>query len=211
MSNKIGNDGGHMKNQKGRLNFLESGSGPVHIVTLVDSNPNKTFAAQANRASNDASDAYIGCDTQYCSGSSTGMTLGAPVSVSNYIGNVGDGKNWKERLTEKQKTFAVPVVIQSGSTLTIGSGTPLSQMKVYKTSSVASSGVPSQRCVDVKATAPGLMDADQITGLRPPKPLGNISVNGYASAADTVTLHFCNPSASPVAIPEGTYSFLGVR
>jgi hypothetical protein len=211
MSNKIGNDGGHMKNQKGRLNFLESGSGPVHIVTLVDSNPNKTFAAQANRASNDASDAYIGCDTQYCSGSSTGMTLGAPVSVSNYIGNVGDGKNWKERLTEKQKTFAVPVVIQSGSTLTVGSGTPLSQMKVYKTSSVASSSVPGQRCVDVNATVPGLMDADQITGLRPPKPLGNISVNGYASASDTVTLHFCNPSASPVGIPEGTYSFLGLR
>jgi hypothetical protein len=82
----------------------------------------------------------------------------------------GDGKNWKERLTEKQKTFAVLVVIQSGSTLTIGSGTPLTQMKVYKTSSVASSSVPGQRCVDVKATVPGL------------------------------PLHFCNPSASPVGI-----------
>jgi hypothetical protein len=200
-----------MKNQKGRLNFLESGSGPVHIVTLVDSNPNKTFAAQANRASNDANDAYIGCDTKYCSGGTTGLTLGAPVSVSNYIGNVGDGKNWKERLTEKQKTFAVPVVIQSGSTLTLGSGTPLSQMTVYKTKTVASSSVPGQRCVDVNAAVPGLMDDDQITGLRPPKPLGNISVNGYASAPDIVTLHFCNPTTSPVAIPEGTYSFLAVH
>ncbi len=65
MSNKFAGDGGLMKNQKGRLNFLESGSGPVHIVTLVDSNPNKTFATQSNRASNDEGDAYIGCDTQY--------------------------------------------------------------------------------------------------------------------------------------------------
>jgi hypothetical protein len=211
MSNKIGNDGGAMKNQKGRLNFLESGSGPTHIVTLVDSVPDKTFAAQANRASNDSNDAFIGCDTKYCSGGFTGLTLGAPVSVSYYIGNSGDGKNWKERLTEKQQAFAVPVVIESGSTLTVGSGTPLSQLKVYRTENVAGLKVPGQNCVDVKATVPGLTEADQITGLRPPGPLGNLSMNGYSSATDTVILHFCNPTPLLVGIPVGSYSFLGVR
>jgi hypothetical protein len=211
MPNKFANDGGLMKNQKGRLNFLDSGSGPIHIVTLVDSNPNKTFAAQANRASNDGNDAYIGCDTQSCSGGATGLTIGAPVSVSNYIGNVGDGKGWKERLTEKQKTFAVPVVIQNGSTLTLGSGTPLSQMKVYKASSAAGSKVPPQSCLDVKATVSGLTEGDQITGLRPPQPLGNLSVNGYASATNTVTLHFCNPTTSSGGIPAGMYAFLAVH
>jgi hypothetical protein len=200
-----------MKNQKGRLNFLESGSGPTHIVTLVDSLPDKTFAAQGNRASNDAKDTFIGCDTKYCSGDYTGLTFGAPVSVSNYIGNPGDGKNWKERLTDKQKSFAVPVVIQSGSTLTLGFGTPLSQMKVYQISSVPAAKVPAQTCIDVKASAPGLAEADQITGLKPPQALGNLSINGYASAAGTVTLHFCNPTTSSVGIPSGTYSFLAVH
>jgi hypothetical protein len=211
MSNKIANDAGLMKNQKGRLNFLESGSGPVHIITLVDSNPNKTFAAQANRALNDANDAYIGCDSQYCSRDATGLTFGAPVSVSSYIGNAGDGKNWKERLTEKEKIFAVPVVLRNGSTLTLGSGTPLSQMKLYKAKSAAGSRVPGQSCVDVKATVSGLTDSDQITSLRPPQPLGNLSVNGYASSADTLTLHFCNPTTLPVGIPAGEYSFLALH
>ncbi len=211
MSNKVANDGGFMKNQKGRLNFLESGSGPVHIVTLVDSNPNKTFAAQANRAPNDANDAYIGCDTQYCSGGATGLTLGAPVSISTYIGNVGDGKNWKERLTEKQETYAVPVVIEAGSTLTLGSGTPLSQVTMYRTKSVASTKVPEQSCVDVKASVPGLTDADQIAGLRPPQPLGSLSVNAYAGAAETIILHFCNPTPLSMVTPPGVYSFLAVH
>lgn len=211
MSNKIAGDAGKMKNQKGRLNFLDSGSGPTHILTLVDSFPSKTFAAQGNRASNDANDAFIGCDTKYCSGGFTGLTFGAPVTVSTYIGNAGDGKNWKERLTEKEKVFAVPVVIQNGSTLTLGSGTPISQMKTYKANTVAGSKVPPQNCVDVEATVPGLTDADQITGLRPPKPLGSLSLNGYASAANTVTLHFCNPTTSSVSIPPGVYSFLAVH
>ncbi len=211
MSNKIGNDGGAMKNQKGRLNFLESGTGPTHIVTLIDSLPDKTFAAQSNRASNDANDAFIGCDTKYCSGIYSGLSLGAPASLSNYIGNVGDGDHWKERLTEKQKSFAVPVVIQSGSTLTLGSGTPLSQMKIFRTSSLAGTTVAAQSCLDVKATVSGLTEGDQITGLTPPQPLGNLSLNGYASAAGIATLHFCNPTTASVAVPAGAYSFLAVH
>jgi hypothetical protein len=71
--------------------------------------------------------------------------------------------------------------------------------------------VPAQNCVDVKATVSGLTDADQITALTPPQPLGNLSVNGYASAANTVTLHFCNPTTSSVGISPGLYSFLAVH
>lgn len=211
MENKIAYDGGAMKNQKGRLNFLDSGGGPIHIITLIDSNPNKTFAAQANRASNDRADAYIGCDTKACSGSQTGLSLGAPLSLSTYIGNVGDGKNWKERLTEQQMSFAVPVAIEKGNTLTVGSGTPLSQMKVYGANLAAASNVPAQSCADVKITVSGLTGSDEITGFKPPRALGNLSLNGYASAADTVILHFCNPTSSSAAVPTGLYSFLAVR
>ena len=211
MSNKIGNDGGAMKNQKGRLNFLESGTGPTHIITLIDSIPDKTFAAQANRASNDSSDAFIGCDTKYCSGHDSGLAFGAPISLSNYIGNAGDGSLWKERLTDKQKSFAVPVLIQTGSTLTLGSGTPLSQIKIYRTENIAVTNVPAQSCADVTVPVTGLTETDQITGLTPPHTLGNLSLNGYPGAVGIITLHFCNPTSSPVAVPAGVYSFLAAH
>lgn len=103
-------DGGGNLNKKGRLNFLASGSGPTHIVTLVDSNPTKTVNANgSHRPTNDANDAFLGCDSVYCSTSNTGISLGAPLSISNYIGNAGDGTSWKERLTAAAKTFTVNV------------------------------------------------------------------------------------------------------
>ena len=211
LMNKIANDGGHLLNLKGRLNFLTGGSGPNHIVTLVDSNPDKTIAAVGQRPPNDGTDAFIGCDSKYCQGSTTGLTFGAPASLSNYIGNAGDGKNWKERLTEKEKTFAVPVLIEKGRTLTLGSGTAISQIKTFTTDSISDSRVSAQSCIDVSGTAAGLAASDQITGVKPPKPLGNLSLNAYASGADTVTLHFCNPSTSAVGTPPGVYSFLAVH
>jgi hypothetical protein len=211
MTNKIAQDGGHLLNLKGRLNFLTGGSGPNHIVTLVDSNPDKTFATVGQRPPNDGTDAFIGCDSKYCQGSMTGLTFGAPVSLSNYIGNAGDGKNWKERLTEKEKTFAVPVVIEKGRTLTLGLGTAISQIKIFTTNSISDSRVSAQSCIDVNGIAAGVAVSDQITGVKPPTPLGNLSLTAYASAADTVTLHFCNPSTSAVTIPRGVYSFLAVH
>jgi hypothetical protein len=107
---KINTDGGlsWLKNLKGRLNFGTSGSGPSHFITLVDSNLNKTLGATNNRPQNDANDTFIGYDAGD-GGLGIGLSFGAPVSISNYIGNVGDGTNWKERLTSTAKTFAVPV------------------------------------------------------------------------------------------------------
>ena len=211
LTNKAAQDSGHLLNLKGRLNFLTGGSGPGHIVTLVDSSPNKTFATVGQRPPNDATDAFIGCDSASCQGSMTGLTFGAPGSLSNYIGNIGDGKNWKERLTEKEKTFAVPVVIKNGQTLVLGSGTAISQIKIFTTSNISALHVSAQSCIDVRGTAAGLAASDQITGVKPSKLLGNLSLNAYASGVDTVTLHFCNPSTSAVSIPQGVYSFLAVH
>ena len=42
-----------------------------------------------------------------------GISFGAPKSLSNYIGNAGDGKKWLERLTSDLKMFTVPVAIPS--------------------------------------------------------------------------------------------------
>ncbi len=208
--------GGPDPNVKGRLNFLESpagGLGPSHIITLVDSDPAKTLADAIHRPSNDDKDTYIGLDVPAggASLSQSQLAFGAPVSLSNYIGNKGDGTRWKERLTASGKTFAVPVAIQKGNTLTVGEGSPLSRMKIYSTPAIAAVSVAAQSCRDVTQAVPGLTRSDLITGITPPKSLGNLSLNAYASSADALTLHFCNPTTSSVSIPSGAYSFLSVH
>ena len=106
---KPNNDGNLQTNTKGRLNFATLGTGPSHIITLSDSNFPKTIASPANRPSNDPDDAFIGYDQGDGNPTHIGISFGAPVSLSNYIGNVGDGTNWMERLTASLKTFTVPV------------------------------------------------------------------------------------------------------
>ena len=55
-------DGGLRTNLKGRMNFSSLGTGPGHIITLSDSNFQKTIATANNRPVNDANDAFIGYD-----------------------------------------------------------------------------------------------------------------------------------------------------
>jgi hypothetical protein len=206
--------GGDPENRKGRLIF---GRGPLsslnrgHYITLVDTNPTKTMNTRGYRPPTDGADTYIGLDNASTQLNKAQLAFGAPVSISGYIGNEGDGKHWAERLTAKEKTFAVPVVIQQGSSLTVGSGSALSQMKMYKTPVLPQTSVPAQRCVDVHATVTGLSTADQITGITPPVELGNLSVNAYSQSANTLILHFCNPSTAPVRVPSGPFSFFAVH
>ncbi len=110
-------------NLKGRLNLMTGGGGPSHFITLYDSNLSKTLGAANNRPSNDANDTYIGYDQGAGSAVSVGLSLGAPVAISNYIGNVGDGVNWKERLISNLKTFNVPVNFTAGLQLAGSYGT----------------------------------------------------------------------------------------
>lgn len=123
----------------------------------------------------------------------------------------GDGKSWKERLTTKDKTCAVPVVIEKGNPLTVGSGTLVAQMKIYTLAAVPSVSVATQSCADTKGSTAGIAANAQVLGLAPPKRLGNLAVNAYARAANVVILHFCNPSTRAVNSPPGTYTFRGVR
>jgi hypothetical protein len=129
---KPNQDGGLLTNLKGRLNFPTLGTGPGHIITLSDSNFQKTIATANNRPSNDANDAFIGYDQGNGNPSTVGISLGAPVSISNYIGNVGDGTNFLERLTSGLKEFRTNVQLdnaltvagtaQASSLLTTGAG-----------------------------------------------------------------------------------------
>jgi hypothetical protein len=110
---KPNSDAGQWTNLKGRMNFSTLGTGPGHIMTLSDSNFQKTIATANNRPTNDANDAFIGYDQGDGNPARIGISFGAPQSISNYIGNVGDGKKWLERLTATLKMFTVPVSIPS--------------------------------------------------------------------------------------------------
>ena len=114
---KPNNDGGLRTNMKGRLNFPTLGTAPSHIITLSDSNFQKTIATANNRPSNDVNDAFIGYDQGNGIPSTVGISFGAPVSISNYIGNVGDGSNWLERISAGLKEFRTNVQMDGGLTI----------------------------------------------------------------------------------------------
>jgi hypothetical protein len=114
---KPNNDGGTGLNWKGRLNFATIGSAPGHIITLADTNFAKTVATANNRPTNDVLDSFLGVDQgDYIQG--YGLTIGSGKSISSYIGNVGDGTNWLERLTSTGKTFKTNVTVQGNLTVT---------------------------------------------------------------------------------------------
>jgi hypothetical protein len=210
--------GGGMSVSKGRLNFSTTPLAtlqPHHIITLIDSQPALTRATTGFRPLASANDTWVGTDVPSGGvGVNQGqLAFGAPVSITNYIGGVGDGKthNWKERLTAEQKIFKVPVKIEQGGSLTVGTGSPLSRIEIYSVKAVPERRVPPQSCADMVVKAVGVTKSDQITGVTPPAGLGNLSLNTYPADADAVTLHFCNPGTSETSTPKGTYSFLAVR
>jgi hypothetical protein len=209
--------GGGQTLSKGRLNFSSTGVATLnahHIITLIDSQPNLTQSTWGYRAPASADDTWIGTDLpSRGAGLSAGqLAFGAPVSITNYIAQTGDGvhANWLERLTSKQKTFAVPVEIKKGNSLTIGDGSPVSQMKIFDVK-VPPSHISPQSCTDIVGKATGLTKTDQIASVTPPSHLGDLSLNAYPADEDEVNLHFCNPSRSEVNVPSGSYSFLAVR
>jgi hypothetical protein len=105
--------GGAPGGLKGRLIFeLPPGSdvGPTHVITLADSDPDKTLSTPNNRPSNDPNDSYIGYDGGWFP-STMQIAFGAPVSISRYIANTGDGINYLERLTATQEQYRVPVTL----------------------------------------------------------------------------------------------------
>jgi hypothetical protein len=82
----------------------------TEIITLGDANMDKTTATPGNRPSWDSNDTYLGLDqVRNAIPPNFQLALGAPVSISNYIGSVPDGTDWIERLTSSLKTFKVPV------------------------------------------------------------------------------------------------------
>ena len=87
------------------------------------------------------------------------------------------------------------------------SGTAITQSTVYAPS-ITPAAVAAQSCGDQTFTVTGLVVTDMLSRMNPPAALGNVGVgDAYASAANTLTLHFCNPSLVAVTPPAGVYTF----
>ena len=109
---------------KGRLNFSTTPGAvlnPHHIITLIDSQPALTQATTGYRPAASANDTWIGTDLPSSgAGLSAGqLAFGAPVSITNYIAQTGDGvhANWLERLSASLKEFNVPTKFDQSVTL----------------------------------------------------------------------------------------------
>jgi len=115
-----GTVGGGMTQSKGRLNFSESSSASIaahHIITLIDSQPDLTRATTGYRPLASVNDTWIGTDMASGNLSSGRLAFGSPVSISNYIANIGDNTNWLERLSASAKEFNVPAKFDQSVTL----------------------------------------------------------------------------------------------
>jgi hypothetical protein len=84
-------------------------------------------------------------------------------------------------------------------------------MGYFTTGAVTPSAVPGQSCNDQTFTVNGISETDNLGSIRPPASLGNLSMNGYASGANAVLLHFCNAATSSAVPPAGAYTFLAMH
>jgi hypothetical protein len=205
---------------KGRLNFESIASAAHHIITLVDSNLAKTTATINFRPPNDANDTFIGLDNP-SGGSASGAQLafGAPVSISNYIGNTGDNVSFLERLTAAGKTFNVPVTVNGNLTVTgtctgcgsggSGSGTvnngTASQVALYASNGTAVSGDSGLTDNGSTLTYGGSNGIAAAAGAFS----GNVTVNGQLLVAGPWTVSSPIPGTAMAAAGAGT-SALGI-
>jgi hypothetical protein len=202
MAVKPNQDGGLRTNLKGRLNFSSLGTGPGHIITLSDSNFQKTIATANNRPANDANDAFIGYDQGDGNPAHVGISVGAPVSVSEYIGNVGDGTSWLERLTSGLKEFKTNVQLdnnltvagtaQASSLLTTGAGAWAVQGSFGTLSPAAAGksavGFGASGKLQVSENGGGVVEVAKLDGG------GNVSENANTATQLAATPTQCNGS-----------------
>ncbi len=99
----------------------------------------------------------------------------------------------------------------SAPSLTVGGGSAVTHVAYDTTGAVTPAAVAAQTCSDQTFAVNGITATDNLGSIHPPGALGNLSVEGYASAANTLTLHFCNVSAASATPPAGAYSFLAMH
>lgn len=109
---------------KGRLNFSTTPGATLnahHIITLIDSQPALTQSTSGYRPPASPNDTWIGTDlpSNGAAPSAGQLAFGAPLSITNYIAQTGDGihANWLERLSASLKEFNIPAKFDQSVTL----------------------------------------------------------------------------------------------
>jgi hypothetical protein len=128
-----------LQNLKGVLNVGGNSAvtGPTHLITLFDFEPDKSAAYGSSRAPNSIHDTFIGIDS-INTNTTVGLSLGSYGSISQYIANNGDGTNWLERLTATLKEFKTAAKFDG--TVTIA-GLAAGCLNISSTGLVCSTGV----------------------------------------------------------------------
>ncbi len=128
-----------LQNLKGVLNVggNSATTGPTHLITLFDFEPDKSAAYGSSRAPNSIHDTFIGIDSSNTN-TTVGLSLGSYGSISQYIANNGDGTNWLERLTATLKEFKTAAKFDG--TVTIA-GLAAGCLNISSTGLVGSTGV----------------------------------------------------------------------
>jgi hypothetical protein len=104
-----------------------------------------------------------------------------------------------------------PLQLSSSGVQVGAGGSTIAQIKYYSTASITPVSVAAQSCADQNFTATGLRAGDKLSQIVPSGALGNVSVAGYVTVSDTLTLHFCNSSTAIVTPPAGVYQVAGFR
>lgn len=151
-------------------------------------------------------------------GNSAATVLSEPGGVSNTI-DCGSGYSTSNctfnagtinATSASASTVAASTSVKTAQ-LTVGSSSPVNAVTFYSTGAITPASVPGASCSDQTFSVAGLQTIDNLGSISPPAALGNISINGYVSAANTLTLHLCNVSQTSATPPAGAYAFLAMH
>ncbi len=147
--------------------------------------------------------------------SATGYDVGGtPLAASNLSnGTTGSGAvvlAAGPAIASPTLTGTTTAATVNATTLQLGATATITSITTF-TFTITPTSVPASSCSDEGFTVSGLTTADQITSLRPPSTLGNVSMSPEPAGANTLVIHFCNPTSASVTPPAGTYQLMGIH
>lgn len=196
ISPQVGIGGSYLFNAGGSLGLTNTPSAPVFNNWFA--NYAYGFGAQNTKVI----DGYI-----YRGSSANTVNCGSSLGSTNCTFTLG--------ILDAGTSINSPTVSASAAvttpSLTVGNGSAISSVAYYTTGSITPTVVAAQSCTDQIFTVSGIILTDNLGSIHPPSTLGNLSVSGYASAANSLTLHFCNVSTASLVPPPGAYTFLAMH
>jgi hypothetical protein len=153
----------------------------------------------------------------------TGNTFSTPSPIQSLCGNAqltvndgtdcaatqltyGSGANPTVTIATTHSGSPGPHVYTWDGPININGTTTINSWTVFQLT-ITPASVPAASCTDQSFSATGLQTTDQLTQLRPPSTLGNVSATPLPSGANNLVIHFCNVSAAAVTPPSGMYQF----